>query len=128
MLVYNNNLTTTLAAIYGNSQMTAQQQQAAADNARAASKSLFDTYAATMASGVPPIFWQPYQIPGQANTGTNPGPIIPGGTESPFVANPTPSVPVQPPATGDRSAIGEAVYRSKFMGDDLSYRSEAAIL
>lgn len=132
MLVYNNNLTQTLGAIYQNPNMTPQQQQAAADNARAASKSLFDTYAATMAGGVPPIFWEPYQLGGyQAPaTGTNTG-VIPPTTptgQNPFVASPTPSVPVQPPATGGRSAIGEAVYRSKFMGDDLSYRSEAAIL
>lgn len=94
MLNYNNNLTNTLTAIYSNPSMTAEQQRAAADNARAASKSLFDTYAATMASGVPPIFWEPYQLGGgQPAPGSASAPVIPAAGV-PVTANPTPTVPV----------------------------------
>lgn len=55
-------LANTLTAIYNNPNLSAQQQQAAAANAQATYKSLFESFAATLSAGVPPIFASPYPM------------------------------------------------------------------
>lgn len=55
-------LAQTLAAIYQNPNLSASQQAAAAANAQTTFKSLFESYAQTMAAGIPPIFYNPYPM------------------------------------------------------------------
>lgn len=55
-------LSTILSGIYSNPNLTPQQQQAAAENARALMGSVVDSYNTVMASGIPPIFANPYPM------------------------------------------------------------------
>lgn len=56
-------LSQTIASIYNNPNLSAQQQAAAVENARAVYQSIFQSYAAAMAGGLPQIFFQPYPMP-----------------------------------------------------------------
>lgn len=84
---HNINLSNTLSAIYSNTALTAEQQAAAAANARAVHQSLFNSYAATMAGGVPQIFWNPYPMSSAPTSPTPPPPTPPpppgGGAATP---------------------------------------------
>lgn len=62
-------LSATLQSIYSNPNLTAAQQQAAAENARAISESIFNSFSSVLAAGIPPIFQRPYEM-----TFTNPAP------------------------------------------------------
>lgn len=97
MQQYNTNLTQTLMSIYSNPNLSASQQAAAAENAKALHASLFKSYAATMASGVPEIFWEPYMAGGAG-----------GGAPAPAVTAPVASRPVATAPGG--SGGGTPVY------------------
>lgn len=86
MVQHNMNLSQTLSAIYSNPNLTAQQQAAAAANARAVHDSLYQSYASSMSGGLPPIFWEPYEMQtqpasrqGPRTGGNNPPSVIGGG-------------------------------------------------
>lgn len=89
MMQQNINLTNTLSAIYSNTALTGEQQAAAANNARAVHASLFNSYASTMSSGMPQIFYQPYQMPaGTPQPTVQPRPQILDPAAAYLAANP----------------------------------------
>lgn len=89
------NLAQTLASIYANTNLKPEQQAAAASNARATYESLMRSYAATMAAGVPEIYWDPYMLQGTSGGGgTTTPPTTPPNTP------PGGGVVTSPPNTG----------------------------
>ena len=72
MVNLNQQLTQTLVSIYSNPNLKPNEQAAAAANARAVHQSLMNSYAATLAAGVPQIFWNPYPMNGTWPQPTNP--------------------------------------------------------
>lgn len=65
-------LSQTIASIYNNPNLTAAQQNQAVANARSVYQSIFTSYAASLAGGMPPIFYQPYQMSGSSATSNPP--------------------------------------------------------
>ena len=109
---FNENLTQTLTAIYNNPNLSSSEQAAAARNAQSVHASLFNSYAATMSSGVPKIFWSPFEMQQPVSTGGNQPPsVVGGGFGGGGTVVPPPTTPTgtTTPSTTTRLTTGEVL-------------------
>lgn len=91
-----------IASIYNNPNLNSSQQAAAVANARATFQSIFTSYAQSLAGGLPPIFFKPYQMAPAAPT----LPPTTTTTPPPAVTPPPTTTPTTNPVIGGSGGRG----------------------
>jgi len=97
-------LSQVIASIYNNPNLNAAAQAAAVNNARSVFQSIFTSYAQSLAGGLPPIFFQPYEM----------APGAPSAPVSQPTIMPTPAPTPAPTSGGGSGSYFGSVFNSAY--------------